>query len=354
MNQEDLLITKEDLDNAKSKRDWAAAVGGIADAMGGGHTAGEYFTGKFRPQGPSASQAMKPFIDGADDDIKNKQMLLQQFRQQKELSRTSAEENADSAESARMREMVGSISPGLAGKMKGLSARQIREAFPILKERIEMDKTLAAVGQKAPKGFAWTTGDNGERALAPTMKPLPADKVLSVNEGNNIPRMLEDIDQTVSGNKDMFGPVAGRLASINPYNERAQSMDAQMRATSQAFGRLMEGGVLRKEDEEKYRKMFPQLSDTPQVAANKLQIVKRLMAQKQNADVNALRTSGYDVSGVDRGLSVPDAPAALTRGPANPSHANAAPQALPLGHEEDGYIYNRKFPPSDPRAWEKK
>lgn len=146
-------------------------------------------------------------------------------------------------------------------------------------------------------------------------KRLPPDKVLAVNEGNTIPTMLEDIKSTIGNNKDTFGPFAGRLSSMNPYNERATTIDAQMRAAAQSFGRYMEGGVLRKEDEDKYRKMFPALSDTPEVAQNKLAIVDKLLRDKQGSNIGALRDQGYDVAGVDRGLSPGKLPAALTSGP---------------------------------------
>ena len=133
------------------------------------------------------------------------------------------------------------------------------------------------------------TAKKNERDLS---NPLSQDKVLRVSEGEAIPTTLADIQATLNKNKDAFGPVKGRVSSFNPYDTKAATIDAQFRAGSQQFGRFMEGGVLRKEDEDKYRKMFPQLSDTPEVAANKLAIVNRLMTQKQQADVKALGDTG--------------------------------------------------------------
>lgn len=126
---------------------------------------------------------------------------------------------------------------------------------------------------------------------------LPPDKVLSVQEGQQLPVALSDIEGTIAQNKDLFGPVSGRMSSMNPYDTRAQTIDSQMRTYSQKVGRYLEGGVLRKEDEDKYRKMLPQLTDTPEVANNKLAVVKQMLAAKHNADVEALSKQGYDVSG---------------------------------------------------------
>lgn len=61
----------------------------------------------------------------------------------------------------------------------------------------------------------------------------------------------------------------------------------------------MENGVLRKEDEEKYRKMFPQASDDDKVKKNKLEIIKRQLSQKYEDDRKTLGRSGYDVSGFE-------------------------------------------------------
>ena len=72
-----------------------------------------------------------------------------------------------------------------------------------------------------------------------------------------------------------------------------------MRAVSQAFGRFMEGGVLRKEDEAKYRLMFPKISDTEDAAKEKLKVVSEILKTQYAATRNALRDSGYDISGLE-------------------------------------------------------
>lgn len=141
----------------------------------------------------------------------------------------------------------------------------------------------------------------GAKLLPPTAKQegriLPANSVLALNEGKAVARILPEVEQAIKDNESIFGPVEGRTRSANPYDEKSQTVDARMRTASQAFGRFMEGGVLRKEDEDKYRKMFPQLSDVPQVAKNKLSIVRRQLAQKYQDDKGALGGSGYDIAG---------------------------------------------------------
>ena len=130
-------------------------------------------------------------------------------------------------------------------------------------------------------------------------KPLNAPQVLKVNEGNAIPSTLRKVARTIDDNKEIFGPIEGRLRSWNPYDVQARGIDAEMRAASQQFGRYMEGGVLRKEDEEKYRRMFPALTDPESVAKEKLRVVSDLLERKQKQDLTALKDQGYNLEGLD-------------------------------------------------------
>jgi len=157
---------------------------------------------------------------------------------------------------------------------------------------------------------------------------LSAKDVLNIQQGAQIPKMLQDVKQTLETQKDIFGPIGGRLASWNPYDETAQTVDSQVRASSQAFGRFMEGGVLRKEDEEKYRKMFPNLTDTPEVAKNKLAVVEKLLADKQKGDIDALTKAGYDTSAFEQVQDV-QLPKVLTeKTPGKESYFNPVKSAV--------------------------
>lgn len=182
-----------------------------------------------------------------------------------------------------------------------------------LAREMEQRKTeLAKLGMKIPKGMMEQVNpETGETELVSKAKTLPPDKVLSVNEGNLIPTQLKDVAQTIEGNQGSFGPFVGRFNALNPYNEKAKTIDAQLRTSAQSFGRYMEGGVLRKEDEEKYQKMFPQVTDSPEVARNKLALVNRLLVAKQKSNVEALASSGYDVSGVRQQLENQAVPTVL-------------------------------------------
>jgi len=176
-----------------------------------------------------------------------------------------------------------------------------------LNQQYKMQEQLAGFKNSLKASGGSTGGQVSENS-----KDLTANMVKKINEGNQIPAMLVDVKNTIALNKDRFDPVRGAISSMNPYDEQAQTINAQMKASSQAFGRFMEGGVLRKEDEEKYKKMFPSLGDTPEIAENKLAIVNRLLMQKQKSDLDAFKTQGYNLSGLESITDIPAVPGIIT------------------------------------------
>lgn len=73
--------------------------------------------------------------------------------------------------------------------------------------------------------------------------------------------------------------------------------DSVIRIARQIIGKALEGGVLRKEDEVKYEKMLPSLTDSDVVAQSKLTNVQDMLTQRYNDRMRFLQQSGYDVSG---------------------------------------------------------
>lgn len=223
---------------------------------------------------PYSPQNQKMLVDSA--------MTLQDRLQQQNKDRDFNAGRQDRKRAEEMDLAKLGIVQGHQAKMQGNQFAQQEKMAGLTAQQQERQAMLKAVAEKAGQGA----------------KQLPPDKVLLVNEGNSIPTMLKDISTTIDANPDAFGPVAGRLGSMNPYDEKAQAIQSQVRAASQAFGRYMEGGVLRKEDEVKYERMFPQPSDTPETAKNKLAIVNKILVDKQRSNLEALQKSGYDIKGL--------------------------------------------------------
>jgi hypothetical protein len=79
---------------------------------------------------------------------------------------------------------------------------------------------------------------------------------------------LRDLRQVLRDNEQYIGPVAG-LAAMNPYS-KARQAQADIDRVRQRVGKALEGGVLRKEDEEKYKRILATLQDTPATAIYKV------------------------------------------------------------------------------------
>lgn len=124
---------------------------------------------------------------------------------------------------------------------------------------------------------------------------LPAAQSAMLAEGKNIPALLDNLDKTLNSNKGVGGPIVGRLQGMNPWATDTQKIQSEINAVKQTVGRFLEGGVLRKEDEEKYDKIMPTLKDTPEVRAAKLQNVRNLIQQKYNEYLDSFGKSGYNV-----------------------------------------------------------
>lgn len=225
----------------------------------------------------------------------------------------------------------------------GMAGDQLKGAQGISQSEIDALKTKLGAESDYMKLVAEI-----QKASAKENKPkeLTATNVLNVNEGRAIPARLEDVNQTIQDNLEIFGlptvgigSLAGRLTNPEAY-EKIAVIDADLRSASQQFGRYMEGGVLRKEDEEKYRKMFPQTSDKPEVAKGKLEIVSRLLQQKYRSDLGALESQNFDVTGLNLPGETPERTRLL-----KPSQ-----NKIKVGHIEGGYRY-QGGDPSDPKSW---
>lgn len=141
-------------------------------------------------------------------------------------------------------------------------------------------------------------------------RPLGPDKIIQLSEATAIPNTINDLRGIINANKEKFGPVEGRIRSMNPYDETAQAINAAVFNAKQTIGKLKEGGVLRAEDERKYEKMLPMLSDTPASALNKLDLLERELTGKYNQSYESLQKSGYDVTGLPSQFNVPKVPPA--------------------------------------------
>lgn len=87
-------------------------------------------------------------------------------------------------------------------------------------------------------------------------------------------------------------PFVGGLRGMNPFDTGAQNLQADTARIKQVIGKALEGGVLRKEDEEKYAKILPTLNDSDEVAQHKIDTIAADLQRKLGLYQQNLGSSG--------------------------------------------------------------
>lgn len=140
----------------------------------------------------------------------------------------------------------------------------------------------------------------GMRVNAPP-KPhaLTAGQSETLSGHDSAIKQLDGVEAGIDNYAPMMGPVEGRARGANPYDTEAQAFDAQLKLVAQNVGKALEGGKLAEGDIARYRKMLPNLSDTPAVAKRKVQALRELVRQKQQSDIETAKKARFDVSGFE-------------------------------------------------------
>lgn len=99
-------------------------------------------------------------------------------------------------------------------------------------------------------------------------KPLSDTAIKEITMSETALEGLQDLKDKIAVNEKYIGPLSG-LSAINPYS-KAREVQADINRVRQRVGKALEGGVLRKEDEEKYKKILATITDTPDTALYKV------------------------------------------------------------------------------------
>jgi hypothetical protein len=127
-------------------------------------------------------------------------------------------------------------------------------------------------------------------------KVVPSAQLLTLSDIKQSVGMLGDLDKMFQETKGAFDPILGGLRQLNPYDNEVRKVNALNMVVKQIIGKGLEGGVLRKEDEEKYKQILPQITDTPEVVQYKIDTLKTLLGKRYTSYVSDLAQGGYDVN----------------------------------------------------------
>jgi len=130
-------------------------------------------------------------------------------------------------------------------------------------------------------------------------KAIPASQAVPLSDYDAAISVMDEVDTELTNNPKVFDPILGRLGGINPYATQAQTTQAIVNRAAQVVGKALEGGVLRKEDEVKYRKQLPQITDTLAVAKAKAEKIRAMLVKNRQQKIDALVKAGYDPEMID-------------------------------------------------------
>jgi hypothetical protein len=101
---------------------------------------------------------------------------------------------------------------------------------------------------------------------------------------------LDELRKTLQDNQQYIGPIKG-LEALNPWSP-ARVAKQQIDLVRQRVGKALEGGVLRKEDEQKYKSILATLTDTPETALAKVDFLIDNINKDMEIYKNEQRSAG--------------------------------------------------------------
>lgn len=131
----------------------------------------------------------------------------------------------------------------------------------------------------------------------PEGKIMPDAPLEKYRESLRSVDQISGIKDLIENNKDAMGPVGGGIFGKNPYDEQRRTLDARFKSSKQLIAKMIEGGVLRAEDEPKYDAIMPNISDTPGVARSKAMSLEAMLKKDMANYMDVYGRAGYNVSG---------------------------------------------------------
>lgn len=241
-------------------------IGGEALKMGGAGMSALEQANPLNKSGGQAALATLPAIENSDQQTQGVQTPLDNTNSQKNLNNVPEQGNPFGTSGNP------TPSPQALPPITTLTGHTPEENYAAYQKAQASGNTAAA--SQLYKRFEDETAYQKTQGGGKTLSATGAKQITDIQSGQNL---LDNLDKALTTYQDKLGPVRGRIGSANVQDTDAQAFQSQVNLAAQVVGRAIEGGVLRKEDEEKYKKILPQLTDTPAVARRKLENVRGLL-----------------------------------------------------------------------------
>jgi len=207
------------------------------------------------------------------------------------LTPREEEEQRLAEQQRKMREALGMLEA-----QEGIKA-QYREK-PKTVEDIFAEAKARAAGQRAgappePSG-ASLTGEGGKPLLSGEI-----NKIAEIDQGLKDAETLKEQVTSVGGTgaaSALGALVPDVVTEFTGIGSEAKQRQAVIARVKQIIGKALEGGVLRKEDEEKYAKILPTISDAPEVAQSKIDGLIQTLNNNRDVFLESYQAAGRDVA----------------------------------------------------------
>lgn len=175
----------------------------------------------------------------------------------------------------------GQVSPQGIAPQAGIAQGQGASRLEAIQQQLsQLDGQATQASERVQQALAYdlmTTGGKNvskiealSKLTTPKAPKFSDTAIKAINESTSGLRQLKGLLADLeSGNQYRTGPVYGKIQAIVPGSE-TQKLQAKLNLVKQTIGKAVEGGVLRKEDEAKYSRILPTVSDTLAVAQYKI------------------------------------------------------------------------------------
>jgi len=168
----------------------------------------------------------------------------------------------------------------------GTMEEAISNYSPFVSQIAQQDRAMSQM-----KDFA----SMSEKGSSGSGKPLNQTTIQQFAASLSSIKLAEKFIDKVEAKKELFGPLKGRFNRNLVYPDERKMVDADIIKLVQVIGKKLEGGVLRKDDVEKYKQMLPNIKYRPNVAIHNLREMIDFVKQELADQKMIFEAQGYNV-----------------------------------------------------------
>lgn len=232
----------------------------------------------------AVEQPVRAAVAGAT--LADPKLLAPAQRSQADIAETNAKATA-----AYRAETLGQRRERLAMERQRMSggAGMSDNAIQKIKENPDLFYTLTPTDRRKML-------DSGALKDTDLGKPLSEKGVQTFSDMETGINMINETVSQIRQGENNMGPFAGFLTSNNPWaSDAGKRLKSQIELTRQVVGSAWERGVLRKEDEIKYKAILADINNTPSSAIAKLENVRNGLDQNLKTWEKNQRSAGRSV-----------------------------------------------------------